>query len=74
VGLDALRAVRGAVNAPLLAIGGIKQTNLEQVLAAGADGIAVISAIISADDPALATQNLLATLRSTRAKMRAQSA
>lgn len=74
VGLDALRAVRGAVNAPLLAIGGIKQTNLDQVLAAGADGIAVISAIISADDPALATQNLLATLRSTRAKMRAQSA
>jgi thiamine-phosphate pyrophosphorylase len=74
VGLDALRAVRAAVKAPILAIGGIKQTNLDQVLTAGADGIAVISAIISADDPALATQHLLAALRSTKAKIRAQSA
>jgi len=74
VGLDALRAVGAAVKAPILAIGGIKQTNLDQVLTAGADGIAVISAIISADDPALATQNLLAALRSTYAKIRAQSA
>ncbi len=74
VGLDALRAVRAAVKAPLLAIGGIKQANLDQVLAAGADGIAVISAIISADDPTVATQDLLAALRSTNAKIRAQSA
>lgn len=73
VGLDALRAVRAVVKLPILAIGGIKPTNLEQVLAAGADGIAVISAIISADDPTAATQNLLAALRATGAKIRAQS-
>jgi thiamine-phosphate pyrophosphorylase len=64
VGLDALRAVRVAVRSPILAIGGIKKANLDQVLAAGADGIAVISAIISADDPMAASQDLLATLRS----------
>ena len=74
VGLDALRAVRAAVKAPILAIGGIKLANLDQVLAAGADGIAVISAIISADDPAAATQDLLAALRAASAKIRAQSA
>jgi thiamine-phosphate pyrophosphorylase len=68
VGLEALRAVRVAVRAPILAIGGIKKANLDQVLAAGADGIAVISAIISADDPMTASQDLLATLRSKRAK------
>ena len=68
VGLDALRAVQAAVNVPVLAIGGIKKANLDQVLAAGANGIAVISAIISADDAMAASQDLLATLCSTRAK------
>ena len=72
VGLDALRAVRAAVNVPILAIGGIKKANLDQVLAAGADGIAVISAIISADDPMAASQDLLATLRSRRAQAGSQ--
>ncbi len=68
VGLDALRAVRAAVDTPILAIGGVKKANLDQVLTAGADGIAVISAIISADDPTAASQDLLATLRSGKAK------
>jgi thiamine-phosphate pyrophosphorylase len=73
VGLEALRAVRAVVKAPILAIGGIKPTNLDQVLAVGADGIAVISAIISAEDPTAATQNLLAALRTASVKIRAQS-
>jgi thiamine-phosphate pyrophosphorylase len=68
VGLDALRAVRAGVTLPILAIGGIKRAHIDQVLAAGADGIAVISAIISADDPTAATQELVATLRSHRAE------
>jgi thiamine-phosphate pyrophosphorylase len=72
VGLDALRVVRAAVNLPILAIGGVKKANLDQVLAAGADGIAVISAIISADDPRAASQDLLGTLRSGRAKASSQ--
>jgi thiamine-phosphate pyrophosphorylase len=74
VGLDALRAVRAVVKSPILAIGGIKPANLDQVLAAGADGIAVISAIISADDPTAATQDLLARLRAASARIRAWSA
>ena len=67
VGLDALRGVRAAVTLPILAIGGIKKANLDQIIAAGADGIAVISAIIAADDPTAATQELLATLQSKKA-------
>jgi thiamine-phosphate pyrophosphorylase len=67
VGLDALRGARAAVALPILAIGGVKKANLDQVLAAGADGIAVISAVISADDPMAASQDLLATLRARRA-------
>jgi thiamine-phosphate pyrophosphorylase len=73
VGLDALRAVRAAVTIPMLAIGGVKEANLNQVLAAGADGIAVISAIISAEDPMAASAALLGTLRSQRAKAGSQS-
>jgi thiamine-phosphate pyrophosphorylase len=72
VGLDALRAARAAVNIPILAIGGIKKANLDQVLAAGADGIAVISAIISADDPTAASQELLRTLHSRTARAGSQ--
>jgi thiamine-phosphate pyrophosphorylase len=68
VGLEALRAVRAEVDLPILAIGGVKKANLDQVLAAGADGIAVISAIISADDPLAASQGLLGMLPSGRAK------
>jgi thiamine-phosphate pyrophosphorylase len=73
VGLDALRAVRAAVELPVLAIGGIKKANIDQVLAAGANGIAVISAIIAADDPMAATQDLLGTLRSKRTEIGSQS-
>lgn len=71
VGLDALRAVRGAVGLPILAIGGIKKTNLDQVMEAGANGIAVISAVIAASDPTAASRELLAALQAwrTRRKM-----
>jgi thiamine-phosphate pyrophosphorylase len=68
VGLEALRAARSAITLPILAIGGIKKANLDQVLEAGADGIAVISAIISADDPMAASEELLAALRAGKVK------
>jgi thiamine-phosphate pyrophosphorylase len=67
VGLEALRAVRAAVTLPILAIGGINKANVDEVLAAGADGIAVISAIVAAADPAAATQELLAALQARKA-------
>jgi thiamine-phosphate pyrophosphorylase len=73
VGLDALRAARAAVELPILAIGGIKKANLDQVLTAGADGIAVISAVVAADDPTAATQDLLATLPSGKAEIGSRS-
>jgi thiamine-phosphate pyrophosphorylase len=68
VGLEALRDACAAVALPILAIGGIKKVNLDQVVAAGANGIAVISAVIAADDPMAATQDLLGALQAVRVK------
>ena len=57
-GLDGLRTVRAASTLPLVAIGGIDATNAREVFAAGADGIAVISALCAAADPRRAAQTL----------------
>ena len=63
VGLDLLREVRGQIRAPLVAIGGITADNAAQVIEAGADGVAVISAVCGARDPAEATRRLLERIR-----------
>jgi thiamine-phosphate pyrophosphorylase len=48
LGLDGLRAVRDAIGPfPLVAIGGITHANARQVIQAGADSVAVISAVLS---------------------------
>jgi len=49
-GIENLRKVREAVTLPVLAIGGINGGNLDDVIRAGADGVAVISAVLAAPD------------------------
>jgi thiamine-phosphate pyrophosphorylase len=58
VGLDRVRAIDAAVDVPFVGIGGIDAGNAADVVAAGADGVAVISAVTAADDPAAATREL----------------
>jgi len=65
-GLDGLRAIRAAVRLPLVAIGGIHAGNAAAVRAAGADGVAVVSAILAAPDPRAAAQALVAAMRTPR--------
>jgi len=55
-GLDGLSQVRAMTDLPLVAIGGIHLSNAAEMLAAGADGLAVVSALCSADDPRAAAQ------------------
>ena len=50
VGIDLIRHIKGHVAVPVVAIGGIGSENVAQVLQAGADGVAVISAVVSAGD------------------------
>ena len=58
LGLDGLRRIRAAVKLPLVAIGGIHAGNAREVVRAGADGLAVVSAIVAADDPRAAAEEL----------------
>lgn len=58
IGLSKLREIRKAVDIPLVAIGGIKKENAASVIKAGADAIAVISAVASAEDMVEATRDL----------------
>ena len=53
-GLVGLRQVRAATALPLVAIGGIHAGNARDVLSAGADGLAVVSALCAAHDPCVA--------------------
>jgi thiamine-phosphate pyrophosphorylase len=55
---ERLREVKGAVSVPVVGIGGINEGNIDQVLAAGADAVAVISAVIAADDVRAAAAGL----------------
>ncbi len=57
-GLDGLRKIRAMTRRPLVAIGGINASNAADVMRAGADSLAVVSAICSAPDPQLATEHL----------------
>jgi thiamine-phosphate pyrophosphorylase len=61
-GLDALRRVTGEVPSPVLAIGGVTAERVREVLAAGAAGVGVISAILAAERPADATRAFLDAL------------
>jgi len=64
LGLDGVRAVRRAIGEfPLVAIGGITLTNARDVIDAGADSVAIISALLSAPDITEATKTLFEYLR-----------
>jgi thiamine-phosphate pyrophosphorylase len=57
-GLEGLQRIRALTQLPLVAIGGIHLHNATQIMQAGADSLAVVSAICSADDPLAASQQL----------------
>ena len=57
-GLDLVRDVTASVGIPVLGIGGISAANAASVIAAGASGVAVITAITMSDDPQSAASDL----------------
>lgn len=57
-GLETLKQIKDAVATPVVAIGGINEENVDQVIAAGADAVAVISAVVGASNPEEAARRL----------------
>jgi thiamine-phosphate pyrophosphorylase len=62
VGLEGLRAMRSLTSLPVFAIGGIQIDQVGEVTRFGANGVAVISAIIKAPDISHAVKTFLAQL------------
>jgi len=56
LGVEGFRHIRSLTRKPIVAIGGLNADNSAPVLTAGAEGLAVVSAIVAADDPEAATR------------------
>lgn len=65
-GVELLAALRSQTSQTLVAIGGISTENAGEVMQAGADGVAVVSAIVSADDPEAAAKHLRKTVNAAK--------
>ena len=65
-GPERLPLVRAVVAIPIVAIGGISQANVAEVVRAGADAVAVISAVGAAPDPEEAARRLTETIQAAR--------
>ncbi|HHW45129.1 MAG TPA: thiamine phosphate synthase [Desulfotomaculum sp.] len=63
VGVDLVRQVSARVSIPKVAIGGIKAHNVAEVMKAGADGVAVVTAVWAAGDVSGAARELLSRVR-----------
>jgi len=63
VGLSGLREARAKVRLPIVAIGGINARNAGEAVAAGADCVAVVSAVLAAPDPARALAELMKAVK-----------
>lgn len=67
-GLEMVREIRKNVTIPVIAIGGITRENIQDVFAAGADGVAVISAVVGATDITAAARALKALIPPRKAR------
>ena len=68
LGLTGLREIRGRTALPLIAIGGMNLQTAADVITAGADGVAVVSAIVAADDAEDATRKILTQVQNGKAR------
>ncbi|MBR5142837.1 MAG: thiamine phosphate synthase [Methanocorpusculum sp.] len=61
-GLDTAHAICDAVSVPVVGIGGLNKENIPEVIKAGIDGIAVISAVVSQEDISASAAELSAII------------
>lgn len=58
VGVSLIRKIKESIDVPIVAIGGIRLDNVHEVVQAGTDAVAVISAVVNADDVEGAVRDL----------------
>jgi len=63
IGIDMLREIKALIGIPVYGIGGIQLENVQQVREAGADGIALITGILSAENITKTTKELIRVLQ-----------
>jgi thiamine-phosphate pyrophosphorylase len=63
IGCDGLNAIAAETSLPVVAIGGVHVGNAAQTIRAGAQGVAVVSAICSAADPTQVARDLIVKVR-----------
>jgi thiamine-phosphate pyrophosphorylase len=66
LGMEGLRKIREKVKIPILAIGGISAANVAEVISAGADGVALISAITAATNPQKAAEKIIESIKAAK--------
>jgi thiamine-phosphate pyrophosphorylase len=66
MGVQFVRRLRSKTDLPMVAIGGITLENLTPVIQAGADGVAVISALLSVEDVATRARQFVQKIRSAK--------
>ena len=66
LGIEGFRLLVQTVSIPIVAIGGIKATNAAELIQAGAAGVAVVSAVMAADDPEAAAREICQVVRAAR--------
>lgn len=70
LGLDGLQKIASFSRHPLVGIGGLNVSNAADVIKHGGDGVAVVSAICSADNPETATRHLVDIVRSAKGEIK----
>ena len=66
VGIERLRLIRPVIHVPLVAIGGINQSKVHEIIAAGADSLCVISAVLLAQDMAGAARQIIEEIEANK--------
>ncbi|MCQ2086188.1 MAG: thiamine phosphate synthase [archaeon] len=68
-GIEMLKTIRKFVKIPLIAIGGIKKENVASVINAGADGVSVISAVVSQRNIPAAVEEIRRIIKATKGRL-----
>jgi thiamine-phosphate pyrophosphorylase len=68
VGCETIKQLHARIDLPLIAIGGITLSNVAEVIQAGAAGVAVVSAIVAADDVRDASRAFLTAIHSAESR------